>query len=51
MVKSVNYSDGFIGDQLVFVYIKYGCAEDAQMLFDECCLMKFLIRMLSPGIR
>jgi pentatricopeptide repeat protein len=35
VVKSVNYSDGFIGDQLVFVYVKYGCAEDAQMLFDE----------------
>lgn len=35
VVKSVNYSDGFIGDQLVSSYIKFGCSEDAQQLFDE----------------
>uniref|UniRef100_A0A2N9FL89 Pentacotripeptide-repeat region of PRORP domain-containing protein n=1 Tax=Fagus sylvatica TaxID=28930 RepID=A0A2N9FL89_FAGSY len=33
--KSVNYSDGFIGDQLVSAYSKFGVAEDAQKLFDE----------------
>ncbi|KAF5455702.1 hypothetical protein F2P56_025252 [Juglans regia] len=35
VVKSVNYSDGFIGDQLVSNYIKFGGTEDAQKLFDE----------------
>ncbi|KAG6704707.1 hypothetical protein I3842_07G145800 [Carya illinoinensis] len=35
VVKSVNYSDGFIGDQLVSIYIKFGGTEDAQKLFDE----------------
>lgn len=35
VVKSVNYSDGFIGDQLVSAYVKYGCTDDARKLFDE----------------
>lgn len=35
VIKSVDYSDGFIGDQLVFKYLKFGGAEDAQKLFDE----------------
>ena len=35
VIKSVNYSDGFIGDQLVSAYSKFGVAEDAQKLFDE----------------
>lgn len=35
VIKSLNYSDGFIGDQLVSRYAKLGCAEHAQKLFDE----------------
>ncbi|PON60614.1 DYW domain containing protein [Parasponia andersonii] len=35
VIKSVNYSDGFIGDQLVSCYAKLGCAKSAQQLFDE----------------
>lgn len=35
VIKSLNYRDGFIGDQLVSSYINMGFAEDAQMLFDE----------------
>ncbi|KAF3446850.1 hypothetical protein FNV43_RR12030 [Rhamnella rubrinervis] len=34
VIKSVNYSDGFIGDQLVSCYAKLGCIELAQRLFD-----------------
>uniref|UniRef100_A0A5B7B3X4 DYW domain-containing protein n=1 Tax=Davidia involucrata TaxID=16924 RepID=A0A5B7B3X4_DAVIN len=35
VIKSLNYSDGFIGDRLVSIYSKLGCLEDAQNLFDE----------------
>ena len=35
VIKSVDYSDGFIGDQLVSKYVKFGGAEDAHKLFDE----------------
>ena len=35
VIKSVDYSSGFIGDQLVSKYIKFRGAEDAQKLFDE----------------
>lgn len=34
VIKSLNYSDGFIGDQLVSCYAKLGCIEVAQRLFD-----------------
>ncbi|XP_062098765.1 pentatricopeptide repeat-containing protein At5g40410, mitochondrial [Humulus lupulus] len=35
VIKSVDYSDGFIGDRLVSCYTKLGCADNAQQLFDE----------------
>lgn len=35
VIKSLNYSDGFIGDRLVSMYFKLGYDEDAQRLFDE----------------
>ncbi|XP_030503197.2 pentatricopeptide repeat-containing protein At5g40410, mitochondrial [Cannabis sativa] len=35
VIKSINYSDGFIGDRLVSCYTKLGCVENAQQLFDE----------------
>ncbi|CAK7346090.1 unnamed protein product [Dovyalis caffra] len=35
IIKSVNYNQGFIGDQLVSGYIKLGCTKDAFDLFDE----------------
>ncbi|KAK3231927.1 hypothetical protein Dsin_003808 [Dipteronia sinensis] len=35
VIKSVNYREGFIGDQLVSSYMKLGCEEDAEKLFDE----------------
>ncbi|XP_059637179.1 pentatricopeptide repeat-containing protein At5g40410, mitochondrial-like [Cornus florida] len=35
VIKSLNYSDGFIGDRLVSVYVKFGSLDDAQSLFDE----------------
>lgn len=36
VIKSVNYQDGFIGDQLVSCYLKFGCTEHhAWKLFDE----------------
>lgn len=34
VIKSVNYSDGFIGDQLVSCYARLGYIEVAQRLFD-----------------
>lgn len=34
VIKSVNYCDGFIGDQLVSCYAKLGCIKDAGQLFD-----------------
>ncbi|XP_054812565.1 pentatricopeptide repeat-containing protein At5g40410, mitochondrial [Prosopis cineraria] len=33
--KSLNYRDGFIGDQLVSTYINLGFTDDAEKLFDE----------------
>ncbi|CAK9178366.1 unnamed protein product [Ilex paraguariensis] len=35
VIKSLNFSDGFIGDRLVSLYVKLDCLEDAQNLFDE----------------
>ncbi|KAI9081446.1 hypothetical protein K1719_036592 [Acacia pycnantha] len=35
VLKSLNYRDGFIGDQLVSSYISLGFADDAEKLFDE----------------
>ncbi|CAL0326153.1 unnamed protein product [Lupinus luteus] len=35
VIKSFDYRDGFIGDQLVSCYIKMGCTNDAEKLFDE----------------
>lgn len=35
VIKSLNYRDGFIGDQLVSSYINLEVEEDAQKLFDE----------------
>ncbi|XP_028776972.1 pentatricopeptide repeat-containing protein At5g40410, mitochondrial isoform X2 [Neltuma alba] len=35
VLKSLNYRDGFIGDQLVSGYISLGFADDAEKLFDE----------------
>ncbi|KAJ9673425.1 hypothetical protein PVL29_023157 [Vitis rotundifolia] len=35
VIKSLNYSDGFIGDRMVLMYFKLGYDEDAQRLFDE----------------
>ncbi|THG03368.1 pentatricopeptide repeat-containing protein At5g40410, mitochondrial [Camellia sinensis] len=35
VIKSLNYRDGFIGDRLVSIYAKFGCLDDAQILFDE----------------
>lgn len=35
VIKSLNYSDGFIGDRLVSVYSKLGYDQHAQRLFDE----------------
>lgn len=35
VVKSLNYSDGFIGDRLVSKYLKLGCNEVAHSLFYE----------------
>ncbi|CAN0847798.1 Pentatricopeptide repeat-containing protein At5g40410, mitochondrial [Linum grandiflorum] len=35
VMKSVNYSHGFIGDQLVSAYIRLGSIRDAHNLFDE----------------
>ncbi|KAH7523453.1 hypothetical protein FEM48_Zijuj06G0012700 [Ziziphus jujuba var. spinosa] len=42
VIKSVNYSDGFVGDQLVSCYAKLGCVKDAQQLFDAM-LVKDLV--------
>ncbi|KAJ0026243.1 hypothetical protein Pint_09297 [Pistacia integerrima] len=35
IIKSLNYREGFIGDQLVSCYFKLGCEEEAEKLFDE----------------
>ena len=35
VIKSLHYSDGFIGDRLVSMYFRLGCDEYAQRLFDE----------------
>lgn len=35
IIKSLNYREGFIGDQLVSCYVKLGCEEEAEKLFDE----------------
>ncbi|KAJ4845488.1 hypothetical protein Tsubulata_051491, partial [Turnera subulata] len=35
VIKSVNYNHGFIGDQLVSAYLRLGCSNDAETLFDE----------------
>ncbi|KAK7323247.1 hypothetical protein VNO77_26712 [Canavalia gladiata] len=35
VVKSLDYRDGFIGDQLVTYYLNMGSTPDAQKLFDE----------------
>ncbi|KAF7836015.1 pentatricopeptide repeat-containing protein [Senna tora] len=35
VIKSLNFRDGFIGDQLVSSYINLGFAGDAHKLFDE----------------
>ena len=35
VIKSRDYGDGFIGDQLVSCYLKMGATQDAYFLFDE----------------
>ncbi|KAL5078018.1 hypothetical protein RYX36_017002 [Vicia faba] len=35
VIKSLDYRDGFIGDQLVTRYLKTGATRDAYLLFDE----------------
>ncbi|XP_057446572.1 pentatricopeptide repeat-containing protein At5g40410, mitochondrial [Lotus japonicus] len=35
VIKSLDYRDGFIGDQLVSCYLNMGATPDAQLLFDE----------------
>jgi pentatricopeptide repeat protein len=35
VIKSLDYRDGFIGDQLVSCYLKMGSTQDAHLLFDE----------------
>ncbi|CAJ1958429.1 unnamed protein product [Sphenostylis stenocarpa] len=35
VIKSLDYRDGFIGDQLVSCYLNMGSTQDAQKLFDE----------------
>lgn len=35
VIKSLDYRDGFIGDQLVSCYLKMVATPDAQLLFDE----------------
>ncbi|KAJ8772587.1 hypothetical protein K2173_027764 [Erythroxylum novogranatense] len=35
IIKSVSYKHDFIGDQLVSGYVRLGCQNDAQYLFDE----------------
>ncbi|KAJ7962388.1 Pentatricopeptide repeat-containing protein [Quillaja saponaria] len=35
VIRSVDYRDGFIGDQLVSGYVNMGFTEDAEKLFDE----------------
>ncbi|CAL5201761.1 unnamed protein product [Lathyrus oleraceus] len=35
VIKSLDYRDGFIGDQLVSRYLKMGATQDAHLLFDE----------------
>ncbi|KAJ1430726.1 Tetratricopeptide-like helical domain superfamily [Sesbania bispinosa] len=35
VIKSLNYRDGFIGDQLVSCYLNTGATPDALLLFDE----------------
>ncbi|KAG4958121.1 hypothetical protein AAZX31_15G253900 [Glycine max] len=35
VIKSLDYRDGFIGDQLVSCYLNMGSTPDAQKLFDE----------------
>lgn len=35
VIKSLDYRDGFIGDQLVSSYLKMGATQDAHLLFDE----------------
>src|SRR3989442_1347391 len=35
VLKSLSYNHGFLGDQLVTGYVRLGCKEDAEKLFDE----------------